>query len=112
MSEPKKSAERAERWSVVDHLCRICFGRLMIRRAESGKLVVKCAECDAAIEGSHLDICCCGVTLQSGANAGLRCMKNEARTPEQPQAIIVRHVPQEEGAKKGRRPVRVLGSEW
>ena len=111
MSEPKKT-EREMQWAITDHLCRICFGRLMSRKLENGRLVVKCAECAAAVEGSNLDLCCCGVALQSGANAGLRCMKNDARTPEQPQEIIVRHVPQEEGVKKGRRPVRVLGSEW
>ena len=101
-----------EKWSVLDHACRICFGRLLLRQ-ENGIPIVKCVECGETLKGSHLGLCCCGVTLHSGANAGLRCVPNDRKTPEQPQEIVIRHTPQEAVAKMpARRSVREKESDW
>jgi hypothetical protein len=76
-------------WRLTDHVCRVCFGRVLSRTTATG-IVVRCANCGTELVGepvSHL--CCCGLKTSAGKDAGLRCRRNEAPSPEQPAELAV-----------------------
>lgn len=100
-------------FELVDHCCRVCGGRLLQRRLDSGCVQVRCAECAALAEvaptarSPYAALCFCGVTLASGADAGLRCQRSQARSPERPQEVVVRQEPLEAVKKRANpRPIR------
>ena len=80
-------------WRLTDHVCRVCFGRVLERWDDTpdGKIqVVRCANC--ATELWHQPVthlCCCGLKTSRGKDAGLRCRRNERPTPEQPAELAV-----------------------
>lgn len=78
---------RAPGWEITDHVCRVCLGRVLARRG-----VYRCADCGAEGHGEPASVCACGATLKPGKNAGMRCVKNEQRSPEAPQEIAVKYV--------------------
>jgi hypothetical protein len=82
----------ASYWKIEPHACRICFGRILSRTMPDGSTVSRCSECDTEVEGGPHKLCCCGVKLNGGKNAGLRCLPNPNKTPEAPAAIVVRKV--------------------
>lgn len=75
-------------WRILDHVCRVCLGRLL-ERSEDGKRIVRCAECGLEAEGVHRDLCACGVRQRGGKDAGMRCGRNPGISPERPQEIVV-----------------------
>jgi hypothetical protein len=83
-------------WTLIDHVCRTCFGRLLKRGEE-----VRCADCETTVHGSHTALCACGARLKSGRNAGLRCRRNAQPTAEQPAAVVVVYVEVEDKACRG-----------
>lgn len=91
-------------WSVVDHVCGRCFGRLL-GRIEGGKRLYRCASC-----GHHTDpetdglarvpppgrtftpaVCACQLKF-AGKDAGIRCVVNDRRGPQSPTEIVARQV--------------------
>lgn len=74
-------------WELVDHVCRICFGRLLERDG-----VVKCSNCGAELRGHVRDLCCCGLKLKTGKNAGIKCVRNKNISPEFPGEIVAEQV--------------------
>lgn len=86
------------KWSITDHVCKACFGRLLVCRDEHGKLHVRCADCGLQADGSHKALCACGQKLNTGGDAGLRCRPNPNQGPDAPQEIIVEYVGVETGA--------------
>jgi hypothetical protein len=71
-------------WKVLDHVCRLCYGRLLERDG-----VIRCAECDFEVTGPVQALCTCGAKLKNGRNAGLRCQVNPTPTLEQPARVVV-----------------------
>jgi hypothetical protein len=67
-------------WSMVDHICRTCGGRIV---ASADGARVRCAECGSSATGGHEEICWCGA-LPAGSRARLKCVRNEHPTPESP----------------------------
>jgi len=75
-------------WEVTDHVCRLCFGRLL-RRVAAGVTTVRCAQCDTEVTGRVETLCACGAKLPNGRLAGLACRVNPAPTLEQSARVVV-----------------------
>lgn len=80
-------------WSVTDHVCRICFGRLLVGPSpgpgKPGR--VQCADCGIYVDGPIKSLCCCGAKLANGKPAGFRCAQNANKCPESPTEIVVEY---------------------
>ena len=77
-------------WQITDHVCRVCFGRVL-RSLDRQRH--RCADCGATGGNKVTDLCACGAMLHTKANAGLRCIKNpDGPTAECPAEIIVDYV--------------------
>lgn len=80
-------------WRLTDHACAACFGRILAR-PEANETMYRCTNCGAErISTRPETLCACGITLRTGKNAGLRCVRNPAPTPECPSEIIVEEQP-------------------
>jgi hypothetical protein len=80
-------------WEVRDHVCRVCFGRIVSRDATNGRRVFRCVGCGAEKQGqAEAVICACGIKLKTGGDAGIRCLPNPAKTPEFPAEIVAAQV--------------------
>lgn len=92
---PRAVVERAEppSWRLVPHCCHACFGRLVSRPGRGGATYYRCSNCGLERESTRPEtLCACGITLRTGRNAGLRCIRNPAPTPECPSEIVVEEV--------------------
>lgn len=58
-------------WSLADHACRHCFGRLL----SGAGGVWRCAECGAQHRGEVEGLCWCGVEVP-GVGRPYRCVRN------------------------------------
>jgi hypothetical protein len=80
-------------YQLTQHVCRICFGRILSRvgaEGAPGKRIFRCADCGAEKDGHHASVVCvCGVKLNA-RNAAIRCVPNEHRRPEFPFEICAR----------------------
>jgi hypothetical protein len=80
-------------WRLTDHVCRVCFGRVLERmqtNPDGVMRIVRCANCGTEIYNAAVkELCCCGLKTSTGKDAGLRCRRNEAPTPEQPAELAV-----------------------
>lgn len=80
--------EPAQGWEITDHICRVCFSRVLVREAFDRRKTYRCVGCGAEAEGaSETAVCCCGIRLKNGIDAGIRCQRNPAPTPEFPAEI-------------------------
>lgn len=93
-------------WSVLDHVCRVCLGRILTTTGADGQRHYRCADCGSVAVNRVENLCACGATLRTGGSAGLRCVPNPERgTPEAPPEVVVRYVGVTTG--KGRGPPRL-----
>ena len=77
-----------ELWSIIDHACRHCMGRLLQRTDAHGQTIIRCAECGSTETGDHTALCWCGVTvLRQGYP--FKCYRNPRLSLEVPQEILV-----------------------
>ena len=69
----------------------------MSKALEDGKPFSRCTRCGTESAGGHRTLCVCGETIRNGkkmgSNAGIRCVKNDERTQEFPDEIVVRFAP-------------------
>lgn len=76
-------------WRMTDHICRACFGRVLMREGFDGQTVYRCSNCGVERDGvDERVICCCGLKLRTTVDAGIRCRVNENRSPEFPSEIV------------------------
>lgn len=88
-------------WRLEPHVCRKCFGRVLSRCADTvGVRVYRCSDCGHEVEADNpAEICCCGVKIRKSGrdgskhggslvDAGLRCIKNPARTNLLPSEVV------------------------
>jgi hypothetical protein len=77
-------------YEVQDHVCRACFGRVLKHTDLSGQRhIFTCSNCGLAAPGRNAHaICACGIRLKGGRDAGIRCERNTAPTPEFPSEIV------------------------
>lgn len=80
-------------WTITQHCCRICFGRVLTRVTFEGRKVFKCAECETEVQADGVvGLCCCGMKLRGGKDAGVRCIEQTNRTPMMPAMIVAAQV--------------------
>lgn len=80
--------EPVEGWTITPHICRVCFGRVLMREAFDHRKTFRCSNCGAEAPGhSEAAVCCCGIKLKTGVDAGIRCAANTERSPEWPAEI-------------------------
>lgn len=85
--------EPMQGWVITDHICRVCFSRVLMRETFDRKRVYRCAGCGAEAQGaSEAAICCCGIKLKTGVDAGIRCERQASPTPEFPAEITASQV--------------------
>ena len=98
-------------WSITDHICRrpvedggFCGGRIVSKMLDDRKPFSRCTCCGLESPGPAKSICMCGEVFhngkRSGADAGLRCVRNENQTRECPDEIVVRYVEPSPADKK------------
>lgn len=76
-------------WAITDHVCRVCFSRVLVRETFDRRRIYRCSGCGIEKEGrSEAAVCCCGIKLKSGVDAGIRCQHNQDRRPEFPAEIV------------------------
>lgn len=85
--------EPVQGWVITDHVCRCCFGRVLMRETFERKRVYRCSNCGLEQEGrTEAAVCCCGIKLKTGVDAGIRCSANPDRSPEFPAEITAAQV--------------------
>lgn len=83
-----KVREPMQGWVITDHICRICFSRVLMREAFDRRKTYRCAGCGAEATGANeAAVCCCGIKLKTGVDAGIRCQVSTERTPEFPAEV-------------------------
>lgn len=76
------------KWTLTDHVCRLCFGRILETVEPDRTHRARCSNCGTEVRGTHLKLCACGTKLRDGRDAGLRCVENPNRGPEDMAEII------------------------
>jgi hypothetical protein len=74
-------------WSIVDHVCRNCLGRVLSRDNGNSKDFI-CADCGTVGAGNVTSVCTCGSKFNTGRDIGIRCMSNPAINPTSPTQIV------------------------
>lgn len=77
-------------WAIEDHVCRVCFNRVLSTTNEDGTKHYRCSGCGLDRVGkSAREICACGITLppNKSKNMGVRCQRNDKPTPDEPLEI-------------------------
>lgn len=86
--------EPVQGWVITAHVCRCCFGRVLMREAFDRKKTFRCSNCGIEAEGrTEAAICSCGIKLKTGVDAGIRCGPNPDKTPEFPSEIVASQAP-------------------
>jgi len=101
----------SDAWTIENHACRECGGRLLSRPTKSKTRVVQCSGC--GISGASLRaLCFCGTKLHTGKDAGLRCRMDRQHTPGiGPEVVCVQgSSPRHQHQKRRAMPVGVSGS--
>jgi hypothetical protein len=78
-------------WDLTQHVCRICFGRIIHRYTVEQVHVHRCTNCGVETRSEHDTVhalCACGIKLRSKKDAGIRCVANTNKCPEQPAEIV------------------------
>jgi len=82
-------------YRVINHVCRVCGGRLLKSDPNStGGVRVRCADCGCREDGNktnkrlHEKVCACGARLTSFGNVGLKCGVNARMSIEMPEEIV------------------------
>lgn len=80
-------------WVITDHICRVCFSRVLMREAFDRRRTYRCAGCGSEATGAtEAVVCCCGIKLKTGVDAGIRCAANTDKSPEWPAEITATQV--------------------
>ena len=76
-------------WQIEQHVCAICFGRLLSRNSDhEGARIYCCPNCGEEREGASVRVLCsCGIKLRA-RSAGIRCAVNPNKSPEWPMEIV------------------------
>lgn len=76
-------------WAISDHVCRVCLGRVLVRRDADGKSVARCADCGLEASGGAQAICACNTSKKGGRHSWTRCVPNPNKSIEFPQEVMV-----------------------
>lgn len=87
MSRPQR--EPVQGWVIEDHVCRVCFGRVLMRETFDMRRIYRCSNCGTEAEGkTPAAICSCGIKLKTGVDAGIRCHVQADPSPEFPSQVV------------------------
>lgn len=76
-------------WAIEDHVCRVCFGRILMRETFDRRRIYRCSNCGAEAEGrTAAVVCSCGIKLKTNVDAGIRCQVHDTPTPEFPSQVV------------------------
>lgn len=82
-------------WTITDHVCRVCYGRVLTRTTEAGT-EARCACCGLSHTVAtdqravaHRSICACSTQPRGAGKVRMQCVPNPCRTPEVPVEIAV-----------------------
>lgn len=79
-------------WAMTDHVCRVCFGRVL--EAADGSHAYRCSNCGLQATGRQPAVlCACGWKAKAGKGHSLRCERNPEPTPEFPSEVIATEAP-------------------
>lgn len=85
----RANSEAIYQWQIIDHVCGVCFGRLLMRETFDRRKVYRCSNCGMEREGrNETCLCACGLKLKTGVDLGLRCQRTEQPTPEFPSEVV------------------------
>jgi hypothetical protein len=85
--------DQQPQWTLTEHCCRCCFGRVLFRKTFDGRKLYRCANCGVEREGKdETSICSCGIKLKTRIDAGIRCVRNDQPSPECPVEIVAEQV--------------------
>lgn len=94
------AAVKPELWELTDHVCSVCFGRVLMGRmpddyaGDDHHRRWRCSNCGAeSVNRLASSICACGIRLKSGRDAGVRCERNQAPTPEFVSEVVASQSP-------------------
>lgn len=74
------------RWSLTDHSCKVCLGRILEAEGD----LFMCSACEAETSGVPDAICGCGIRVgESKRDGGFRCAQNPERSPRNPSAVVI-----------------------
>ena len=80
-------------YRLTNHVCRICFGRVLERDIADDKLTFKCSNCGTETVSANVhSLCCCGMKLRNSKDAGVRCLISPNQRPEMPSEIVAMQV--------------------
>lgn len=96
-------------WELTDHLCRRCWGRLLIRNGEDGLTDVRCSNCGAEAHGKEDALCCCGI--EANGKHPFECVRNPEKSVS-PAEIAVREREQKDGKDTAARKSNPVRFEW
>lgn len=64
-----------------------------MREAFDRRKTYRCSNCGIEADGaSEAAICCCGMKLKTNVDAGIRCTRNNDKSPEWPSEITAAQV--------------------
>ncbi|MGF6900384.1 DNA-directed RNA polymerase subunit RPC12/RpoP [Paraburkholderia sp. GAS348] len=76
-------------WQLATHCCRSCFGRVLLGESAGGLRIYRCAQCGSQGDSdSAAGICCCGIRLKTGQDAGVRCVVNDQPSADCPLEVV------------------------
>lgn len=90
-----------ELWELTDHVCRVCYGRVLKGPRPEGYTGPdaehvkrwRCACCGAeTLHREVSSVCACGTRQKNGRDMGLRCERNPHPRPEFPSEVIASQV--------------------
>jgi ribosomal protein L37AE/L43A len=99
----REAVSSNDTFRLENHVCRLCFSRLVSRPYAGTVRAYVCTNCGATETGITPSVLCsCGITIRkpkrSGASgitlvdAGIRCVRNENPTPEFPSIFVGKEV--------------------
>jgi len=60
-----------------------------MREAFDRRKTYRCSNCGVEAPGTRESaVCCCGIKLKTGVDAGIRCQLNTERSPEWPSEVV------------------------
>ncbi len=84
-----KPKQEEFQYIITKHVCRVCFGRVLMRETFDHVKIYKCSNCGVERTGERESaICCCGTKLRYGKDMGIRCIPNPDVRPEFPSEIV------------------------
>ena len=79
--------------TIEDHVCSMCFARIVSFKADDGGNVYVCMTCGRRQAGRGPEVLCsCGAKTPKGKDLGFRCVPNLEKTNDCPFEIVAKQI--------------------